>query len=114
MSLQTLLSNDTATLQGSTQTADTSGGIIPVYATITSGVNVRVEDAKSSTQKLYAVDGIVVTHTVFTESAAGAKGYRWVTSDGRNLLIQGIRKRRGIGGMSTFYNYDCLELRPGA
>jgi len=114
MSLQTLLSRDTATLQRPNQAADTSGGLVPTFVDLATGVNVRVEDAKSSTVRAYATDGIVVSHTIFTENGSGAKSDRWITSDGRYMEIKGIRKRRGIGSMDTFYNYDCLELRPGA
>jgi len=114
MSLASLLAKDTATLQRPTQAADTSGGLVPTFANLATGVNVRVEDAKSSTVRNYATDGIIVTHTIFTQNGSGAKSDRWITSDGRYMQVQGIRKRRGIGGMDTFYNYDCLELRPGA
>lgn len=114
MSLASLLAKDTATLQRRVETAGTSGGIVPSWVDVTASVPGRLEDAKAETKKLYAADNIVVTHTWFTENGNGRIGDRWLSSDGRYIKIAGVRKRRGIGSMSTFYTYDCTEVRPGA
>ena len=109
--LTPLLAADSADLQRSTQTDDKSGGIVKSWATYSTGVPVRIQDASASTQRRYAVDNIIVTHTIFAQESRGQKGDRWIDSAGSYLLIKGVQKRRGIGGIETFYNYDCEEVK---
>jgi len=109
--LTTLIAADSADLQRSTQTDDKSGGIVKTWATYSPGVLVRIQDASASTQRRYAVDNIIVTHTIFTQESRGQRGDRWVSSEGRYFLIRGIEKRRTLGGIETFYVYDCEEVK---
>lgn len=114
MSLDSMFTN-TATLERSAKTSDTSGGIVrSPWTEIAAAVPGQMEDAKSETKRIYAVDNIVVTHTWLTQNSDGYKGDRWLSDDGRYMVIEGVRKRRGKGSIPTFYLYDCKEVRPGA
>lgn len=114
MSLESLINDRTGTLQAQTITPDSSGGKVPSWADVSGAVSVgiRVQDAKTEVKKAYATKQIVITNTVITQEERGRLGDRWLDSDGVTYyLIRGIRTRRGIGGIDTFYLYDTMEAR---
>ncbi len=116
MSLEALLSNDAVSVQQRAPThRDASGGMqAGGWSDLYAGVSARVETASAMTQQYYAMRGMVVSETVYTQQAGIGTGMRLLTSDGRYLLVEGVRYRRQIGGMSAFYHVDCSEYRPGA
>lgn len=114
MSLQSLLSSDSATLERPTITKDSSGGSVRSWTTVDSDVAGRIEDLSAKDQLAYMQKSMVVTHYFTTQNGNGRNGDRWLTSDSRYLLIQGSMKVRGMGGIDTYYEYQCEELRPGA
>lgn len=115
MSLQSLLAADTATLERPTVTKDASGGQQrATWSEVAAGVPCRVEDLSANAQLVYLQQNMLVTHLVTTQNGDGRVGDRWVTSDGRNLLVHGAMKVRGMGSIQTYYEYQCEELRPGA
>lgn len=113
MSLQSLL-NDTATLQRPTSTKDSSGGFTNSYVAVDSDVDCKVEDLSANDVMAYMKRDMIVSHNVTTFNANGRNGDAWYTSDSRLLIIQGVVKVRGQGGIDTYYEYVCNELRPGA
>ena len=113
MSLDSLIGSNSATLQMQSSTADNSGGMRHTFAA-TSGQPAAafIQDAKADTKKSYASQSIDITSTIITYESRGRAGDRWADNDGTTYyLIKGIRTLRGIGGIETYYQYDCTEKR---
>lgn len=108
MSLDALLTH-TAVPQRKSVTAGIVGGQVPSWSNITTAVACRRQDAKSETKRRYAVDNILVTHTIITEYSGIQVGDRFV--DGSTYwIVKGIQRRSEIGSMDTFYVYDCEQV----
>lgn len=110
MSLAALLTHS-ATPQRHTPVVGVAGGINKVWNNICPAVALRRQDAKSEIKRRYASDNIIVTHTIFTEYAGMQIGDRFNTDDNLYWMIRGIRERSQIGGMDTFYVYDCEQIK---
>lgn len=115
MSLASLLANDTITVQKpGGPNKDASGGFSRTPAVdLYTSVQARVLDAGSQQQLQYAQLQIQVSHVVLTEQAGIGNGHLILTSDGRTLRVTGVEKKRGLGGIETYYRVLCLESRPG-
>ena len=116
MSLEALLENDTITIQtnATAQTPDTSGGIsLDNYVNLYTSVPARVEDRSASGVDAFGVWGQLVKTTVYTKQTGLAVKQLIVTSDGRKLVIDGVKFNRAIGHMPNFYTVSCSEYRPG-
>lgn len=131
MSLQSLLANDTVTVQQrAASRRDASGGLaaggwgavpgmLPT-TTLTNGstasgpFNARVEDQTASQTLAYAMRGMNVGTVVFTQQGGIGAGMLFNTSDGRVLMVEGSISNRQLGGIPTYYQYVCSEYRVGA
>lgn len=116
MSLETLLSNERYDIERATQTAGISGGLNSSYETIFVQVNCRKQDASTTIKAQYAARSVSITHTIFTQQDGLLLGDRFattsiITTSRQFFIVRGIRKREGIGGIDSFFLYDCEELR---
>lgn len=116
MSLETLLSGEQYDVERANQSAGISGGLLSEYETVYVAVNCRKQDASTTIKAQYAARSISITHTIFTQQDGLLLGDRFattsiVTTSRQFYVVRGIRKREGIGGIDSFYLYDCEELR---
>jgi hypothetical protein len=101
---------DTVTVQSPTNGTDESAGlVVSPWQTFASGPG-RVEDASASIRQMWASQGSVVTHTVFTELPGVKPGYRVVTSEGLTLLVEGVEINRGFMHIPTYYTLVCRRV----
>lgn len=115
MSLESLLSGDTMTVQTPNPiTKDTSGAPKRTFSDLYTAVPCRIQDASSQVQDVYMMRDIEVKHQVFTQQAGIAPKHLLVSSDGRKAIVEGVKFRRAIGSMPDFYVVDAGEFRPGA
>ena len=114
MSLAALIGEDVITVQRQTASKDSSGGVARTWTDTYVDVPCRVEDASASAMQIYAMRQMVVTHRLFTQQSGIGMKDRIKTSDGRTLVVEDALKRRGIGGMETFYVVMAGELRAGS
>ena len=114
MSLESLLSGDTITIRSVSSTKDRSGAAVRSYTDLYVGVPAGVEDTNTSPFDFYGQRGDQrIEHRIFTQQAGIAKDYQIETSDGRNMIVTGVQKRRGRGTIPTFYVVTAEETRPG-
>lgn len=111
MSLDSLLENDKVIVSTPATTADASGGFAQKPYSPNRTVFARVEDASSSQRDQWMEKQIVVTHTVYTRDSGIKNGYVLTTNEGLVLRVQGVKKNRGIGSMTDFYEISCEETR---
>jgi len=110
MSTISIMLTDTITVQSPTAETDDSGGwVVTPWILFAEGPG-RVEDASASIRQVWASQGSVVTHTVFTELAGVKPGYRVVTSEGLLLLVEGVESNRGFLSIPTFYTLVCRRV----
>lgn len=105
--------NHSADLQSPTYSSDASAGIERWSnpTTVLTAEPVRVEDASAREVSDYGMKNIEITHRVFTTSNSPQNGYRW-SYDSRYYVVKDILRRRGIGGIETFYVNMCQEIAP--
>ena len=116
MSLQSLLSADSFTHQRSQGvTKDASGGAVrPPWKTVASGIACRVEDTGADMVLAFEQPGQIVTHMLTTQYTDLRARDRVITSDGRTMVVKGVMKVRGLGGIPTYFEASLSELRPNA
>lgn len=112
MSLDSLLGQDSITVSGPVTTQDASGGFSQrPFTQLYTNVAARVEDASASQRFQYMQLQQVVTHTVYTRQTGIQNGHIITTSEGLVLRVQGVKKNRGIGSMTDFYDIACEEVK---
>lgn len=114
MSLTSLLANDTASFAHPVTATDALGGQTLTYTNYATDQPVRIEDLSATERETYKAMGLEVTNRVFGQVEDVEHGDRIATSDSRYIEVSTTQKRRGIGGMRTFYVYIGKEQRPGA
>ena len=120
MSLEALLSVDSITVRRRPRPAsagqqDASGGIaVGGYQDLYTGVPARIEDMSASQTMPYALRGMLVDSTIYTQQTGIAEMDLIITSDGRKKLVEGVKYYRAIGNMPDYYAVICSEYRPGA
>lgn len=112
MSLESLLAGDTLTIESPLGTVDDSGGPeVSPWTSFASAVPGRVEAADGSLREMYAAQGMVVSHVVYTQLDGIRQGFRITTSDGIYLLVEGVMKQRQLGTIPTYYQLAARQVQ---
>jgi hypothetical protein len=114
MSLEALLAEDSITVVGQDVHKDDSGGPTRSRPARARNVPARVQALGSVQVRQLGSLLIEATHKVITQYSGIANGDLIVTSDGAKLRVQGIILHRAIGGMDSYYEIPCLEVKPTA
>ena len=111
MSLESLLAEDTCTLQRQKVVADSSGGPTrPTWTTVAESVPCKVEEASSAQRLQWAAMQIPVSHVVYTQRTDIQNGDRLLTSDGEYIRVNGVRRQRAMGGIAEYWIIAGYEL----
>ena len=103
--------NHTGTLQSVSVESDRSTGVQRTWTDELTGQPIRVEDASAREIADRAAHGVEVTHRIFCLTDTPQALQRWVF-DGRYFIIKEILRRRGIGGIESFWVNMCQEVAP--
>jgi hypothetical protein len=112
MSLEALLAGDSIVVEQPKATVDDSGGfVVSPWDPVASDVPARVEAADGGLREMYAAQGMIVTHVVYTQLDAIRQGMRITTSDGLYLLVEGVMKQRQLGTIPTYYQIAAKQVQ---
>ena len=113
MSLPFLLSKDTATLQRPNMAGRDGAGAVtrPTWSTIATDIPVRIAPPSGSQRAAFAQQQIEISWTVITQSDEPKNGDRFLTSDGRYLRIMGYSPIKTMGGIPSFNEFPCQEVK---
>lgn len=103
--------NHSGTLQSLDTESDLSAGIQRTWTDELTGQAIRVEDASAKEIETQAANGAAISHRIFCLTDAPQIGQRWVY-DSRYFVVKSILRRRGIGGVESFWVNMCLEVAP--
>ncbi len=113
MSLESLLDEDSISVEQQVVVQDTSGGPTRTWTTLYTGVPARVTDPTAQEKLQYLMLGTEAPHKIIHQQAGIGEGIRIRTSDGRLIKVHGTRKIRQEGGIDTYYQTMGTEWRPG-
>jgi hypothetical protein len=108
MSLDALFT-ETMDVYGKADGRSESGGLTRTAALREAGVACRVQDASASQKMAAASLQIEVSHQIFTAYSSVTNGDTVVVG-GVTYRVQGVQRRRAIGGMDGFYVVTALEI----
>lgn len=111
MSLQSLIGFDSVTVLRPAGDRDNLGGAVYEPYSEIGTIPARVQPTSAAQQSTYGALNVTATHVVFTQSETPENGDVLLTSDGLRLRIEGWNIHRGIGGIPTYYEYLCEEVR---
>lgn len=110
MSLRLLL-NESITILEPGIVKDASGGAdLASKPAMNTYVRGRVNPTGSAEQVAWGTQVFVHTHTVYTYQDGVKPGYLVKDASGKFYEVKGVRKFRGIRGLSTYYALGCQEV----
>lgn len=111
MSLESLLAQDTITIQRPSVLSDDAGGFSnEVWNPVATNVLARVDIANGQQKSMFAQLQIEVSHTIFTQYGGIANGDRIVSSDGEIYRVVGISRRKAFGGIPEYYEIATVQI----
>lgn len=110
MSLEDLLAADTITVEQPQTTTDAFGGLSPGWDSFAVGPG-RVEAASAGAREMYAAQGSVISHVVYTQIDGIRQGFRITTSTGVYLRVEGSMPSIQLGVISTFFAIACRQVQ---
>jgi SPP1 family predicted phage head-tail adaptor len=99
------------TLQRQSAQANAVGQAVQTWTDYATGKGF-IQPASSNEKRLYDTQGIVVTHTLYTETQGILAGDR-VLMESKTYLAQGEENYRATGTIPSYSTIHLLELRIG-
>jgi len=112
MTIEALLAGDLITVQAPTIGSDPSaGGTFTPWVNLYASIPARVEDASAHQMLAYAMQGMHITHRIFTQQSGIVNGHRIITSTGLVVRVVGVQFRRGgLGSIPDYYVITGEEI----
>jgi len=111
MSLESLLAQDTITVERPVISSDGAGGFNQeIWSPVAVGVLARVDIANGQQKSMFAQLQIEVSHTVFTQYGGIKNGDRITSSDGEIYRVVGISRRKAFGGIPEYYEIATVQI----